>query len=185
MDQLPNVRGPGVWKPVLKCSVGEGKACGAQLELSTGVVVGFCYHKAADLRVRQAAHSLPCLTCIQSCSAIAVCPSTLVKPFARDYRSAFLTALHGVWSLTGHELLRWERPRCLCGSRAVLFGFSGFVLDQIRALRERFLDWIWTDFTVCAQRTSLPVHPFQRISRVGGGTANPARLVCCNTLKSA
>ena len=31
---------------------------------------------------------------------IAVCSSTLVKPFARDYRSAFLTALHGVWSLT-------------------------------------------------------------------------------------
>ena len=48
------------------------------------------------------------------------------------------------------------------------------------------LDWIWrTVFTVCAQRTSLPVRPFQRISRVGGGTANPARLVCCNTLKSA
>ena len=44
-----------------------------------------------------------------------------------------------MWSLTGHELLRWERPRCLCGSRAVLFGFSGFVLDQIRARRERFL----------------------------------------------
>ena len=71
-----------------------------RLELSTGVVVGFCYHKAADLCVRQAAHSLPCDSCIQYCSAIAVCPSTLVKPFARDYRSAFLTALHGVWSLT-------------------------------------------------------------------------------------
>ena len=94
-----------------------------RLELSTGDVVGFCYHKAADLCVRQAAHSLPCDSCIQYCSAIAVCPSTLVKPFARDYRSAFLTALHGVWSLTGHELLRWERPRCLCGSRAVLLVF--------------------------------------------------------------
>ena len=105
-----------------------------RLELSTGDVVGFCYHKAADLRVRQAAHSLPCLSCIRSCS-----DCCLQQLFARDHRSAFLTALHGVWSLTGHELLRWERPRCLCGSRAVLFGFSGFVLDQIRARRERFL----------------------------------------------
>ena len=91
MDQLPNVRGPGVWKPVLKCSVGEGKACGAQLELSTGVVVGFCYHKAADLRVRQAAHSLPCLTCIRSCSAIAVSVN-VIKPSARD-KDERLTAL--------------------------------------------------------------------------------------------
>ena len=73
MDQLPNVWRPGVGKPDLKWSVGEGTSvCGAQLELSTGVVVGFCYHKAADLRVRQAAHSLPCDSCIQSCSAIAV-----------------------------------------------------------------------------------------------------------------
>ena len=41
-----------------------------RLELSTGVVVGFCYHKAADLRVRQAAQSLPCESCISSCSAL-------------------------------------------------------------------------------------------------------------------
>ena len=61
------------------------------------------------------------------------------QPSARDHSSTILTALHVVWSLTGHELLRWERPRCLCGSRAVLFVFfSGFALDQIRARRERF-----------------------------------------------
>ena len=107
-----------------------------KLEPSTGVVVGFCYHKAADLRVRQAAHSLPCVSCIPSCCALL---SAVINHLPEDHRSAILTALHGVWSQTGHELLRWERPRCLCGSRAVLFGFSGFVLDQIRARRERFL----------------------------------------------
>ena len=74
MDQLPNVWRPGVGKPVLKWSVGEGTSvCGAQLELSTGVVVGFCYHKAADLRVRQAAHSLPCLSLVFGLALIAVC----------------------------------------------------------------------------------------------------------------
>ena len=107
-----------------------------RLELSTGVVVGFCYHKAADLRVRQAAHSLPCLSLVFGLALYHCC---LQRLFARDHRSAILTALHGVWSLTGHELLRWERPRCSCVPRAVLFGFSGFVLDQIRARRERFL----------------------------------------------
>ena len=61
-----------------------------RLELSTGVVVGFCYHKAADLRVRQATHSLPCDSCIRSCSALL----SAVKSFAREtHRSAILTAL--------------------------------------------------------------------------------------------
>ena len=41
-----------------------------KLELSTGFVVGFYYHKAADLRVCQAAHSLPCVSHIRSCSAL-------------------------------------------------------------------------------------------------------------------
>ena len=49
-----------------------------ELELSTGFVVGFCYHKAADLRVRQADHSLPCLFCV----------AVIRQPFAnRDSRS--------------------------------------------------------------------------------------------------
>ena len=73
MDQLPNVRGPGVWKPVLSEACLRDSVCGAQLELSTGVVVGFCYHKAADLRVRQAAHSLPCLSLVFGLALIAVC----------------------------------------------------------------------------------------------------------------
>ena len=42
-----------------------------ELELSTGFAVGFCYHKAADHRVCQAAHSL---SCVRSCSAAAVQP---------------------------------------------------------------------------------------------------------------
>ena len=154
-----------------------------RLELSTGDVVGFCYHKAADLRVRQAAHSLPCLSCIRSCS-----DCCLQQLFARDHRSAFLTALHGVWSLTGHELLRWERPRCLCGSRAVLFGFF-WIRFGSDSRSSRKISWTGSRFrrihSFCAQRTSLPVHPVQRISRVGGGTAIPPRLVCCNTLESA
>ena len=44
----------------------RSSVCEHRLELSTGVVVGFCYHKAADLRVRQAAHSLPCLSLVFS-----------------------------------------------------------------------------------------------------------------------
>ena len=63
-----------------------------RLELSTGVVVGFCYHKAADLCVRQAAHSLPCDSCIRSCSAIAVSVN-VIKPFTRDQNER-LTALY-------------------------------------------------------------------------------------------
>ena len=44
-----------------------------------------------------------------------------------------------VFGLALHCCLQQLFARCLCGSRAVLFGFSGFVLDQIRARRERFL----------------------------------------------
>ena len=77
-------------------SVGEGTSvCGHRLELSTGVVVGFCYHKAADLRVRQAAHSLPCVSCIRSCFAWLSSVNRLPR-FEHH-----LTALHVVWSLTG------------------------------------------------------------------------------------
>ena len=63
-------------EPSLRASVRASKQpAQAELELSTGVVVGFCYHKAADLRVRQAAQSLPCLFCIQSCSALLFPPT--------------------------------------------------------------------------------------------------------------
>ena len=48
----------------------KGPACvERKLELSTGFVVGFYYHEAADLRVCQAAQS-PCVSCIPSCSAL-------------------------------------------------------------------------------------------------------------------
>ena len=51
-------------------SVGKGPArVERKLELSTGFVVGFYYHEAADLRVCQAAQS-PCVSCIPSCSAL-------------------------------------------------------------------------------------------------------------------
>ena len=84
---------------VERATVGEGTSvCGAQLELSTGVVVGFCYHKAADLRVRQAAHSLPCDSCIQSCSAIAV---SVNVSNCLHWNDKHLTGPLRVWSLTG------------------------------------------------------------------------------------
>ena len=97
MDQLRINGYQPIGRPVLKFQAWRKgtSVCEHRLELSTGVVVGFCYHKAADLRVRQAAHSLPCLSCIRSCS-----DCCLQQLFARDHRSAFLTALHGVWSLT-------------------------------------------------------------------------------------
>ena len=138
--------------------------CGHRLELSTGVVVGFCYHKAADLCVRQAAHSLPCLSYIRSCSAIAVSVN-VIKPFAREGRAPNCPLR--VWSLTGYEL-RLERP----GARVVLVQsvrFFWILWIRFALVAKDSLDWIWrTDFTVCAQRTSLPVHPVQRISSVGG-----------------
>ena len=158
--------------------------CEHRLELSTGVVVGFCYHKAADLRVRQAAHSLPCLSLVFGL-ALRCC---LQQLFARDHRSAILTALHGVWSLTGHELLRWERPRRLCGSRAVLFVFlDSFFGSDSRLSRKisrtgsgfgrisRLLRSAC--FTICATCTAH--------FRGRGAQHSPTRLACCNALKSA
>ena len=52
-----------------------------------------------------------------------------------------------------------------CGS--VRFFWIRFGSDSRSARKIPGLD-LETDFTVCAQRTSLPVRPFQRISRVGG-----------------
>ena len=71
-----------------------------RLELSTGVVVGFCYHKAADLRVRQSAHSLPFVSCIRSCSAWLSSVNRLPRP------SRHLTALHVVW------MSQWSLTKC-------------------------------------------------------------------------
>ena len=62
MDQ----RGPGIRGWTCDVCWGSEQRVEHELELSTGFVVGFCYHTAADLRVCQAAHSL---SCVRSCSA--------------------------------------------------------------------------------------------------------------------
>ena len=140
-----------------------------ELELSTGFAVGFCYHKAADHRVCQAAHSL---SCVRSCSAAAAsCPSqqlpeTLNKPLTVPLR---------VWSLTGHEPLRWDRPRCLFNLVQFLFGVW-IRLDQIRTRCERFLDCIWISqgHGFCARRTFTTCATYTaHISRGGGCTDCP------------
>ena len=142
-----------------------------ELELSTGFAVGFCYHKAADHRVCQAAHSL---SCVRSCSAAAAsCPSqqlpeTLNKPLTVPLR---------VWSLTGHEPLRWDRPRCLFDLVQFLFGVW-IRLDQIRTRCERFLDCIWISqcHGFCARRTFTTCATYTaHISRGGEAQIYPVR----------
>ena len=134
-----------------------------KLELSTGFVVGFYYHKAADLRVCQAAHSL---SCVRSCSALLQSVGTVHL----EILNKLLTVPSRVWSLTGHEPLRWDRPRRLFDLVQFLSGVW-IRLDQIRTSCERF----WTasglhSVTVSALGAlSLPVQPILRIFRAGGG----------------
>ena len=64
-----------------------------ELELSTGFAVGFCYHKAADLRVCQAAHSL---SCVRPCSALL----QSVQTVHFEILNKRLTVPLRVWSLT-------------------------------------------------------------------------------------
>ena len=133
-----------------------------ELELSTGFAVGFCYHKAADLRVCQAAHSL---SCVRSCSALLQSVGTVHL----EILNKLLTVPSRVWSLTGHEPLRWDRPRRLFDLVQFLSGVW-IRLDQIRTSCERF----WTasglhSVTVSALGAlSLPVQPILRIFRAGG-----------------
>ena len=47
-DQLPNGWGPAVLVLKLVWSARASSVWKHRLELSTGVVVGYCYHKAAD-----------------------------------------------------------------------------------------------------------------------------------------
>ena len=73
MDQLPNGWGPAVLVLKLVWSARASSVWKHRLELSTGVVVGYCYHKAADLRVRQAAHSFALSHLYSVLLCIAVC----------------------------------------------------------------------------------------------------------------
>ena len=152
---------------------------GHRLELSTGVVVGFCYHKAADLCVRQAAHSLPCLSCIRSCSAIAVSVN-VIKPFAREGRAPNCPLR--VWSLTGYELRTHLAIRCFSplsrvrnkiGLRSQNIGLirdmesaAGQYLDAIKDLSRALIVFtLWTGGTEDKDCVSF-VHHFTAKMRI-------------------
>ena len=77
---------------------------GHELELSTGFTVGFCYHKAADLRVCQAAHSL---SCVRSCSALLQSVGTVHL----EILNKLLTVPSRVWSLTKEGQGEREREK--------------------------------------------------------------------------
>ena len=119
-----------------------------ELELSTGFAVGFCYHKAADLRVCQAAHSL---SCVRSCSALLQSVGTVHL----EILNKLLTVPSRVWSLTGHEPLRWDRPRRLFD--LVQFWLeSGFVWIRFALVAKDF--GLHLDFTVSRFLRSAHFH---------------------------
>ena len=88
-----------------------------------------------------------------------------------------LTVPLRVWSQTGHEPLRWDRPRRLFDLVQFLFGVW-IRLDQIRTRCERFLDCIWISqcHGFCARRTSTTCATYiAHISRGGGAQIFPVR----------
>ena len=79
----------------MTCATRAARAARAQAGAEhKPAVVGSCYHKAADLRVCQAAHSL---SCVRSCSALLL-PVRPIRAF--EILNQRLTVPLRVWSLT-------------------------------------------------------------------------------------